>query len=156
VWWSWTAPASGRVYVQSAYAGYPRLNIFAGDILTNLTFIAPTSETGSGSFAFDVVAGMTYQLRADNPFGESDDFTFSLYLDAGVAATLGPPHVLPNGALSLHLSTLATGEWVLQGSTNLVDWTAMSTNSTGWNEIDFVDMRVPVAPAMFYRAGRKD
>jgi hypothetical protein len=150
VWWSWTAPASGRAHLQSGYPGYPGFVILTGEILTSLTPIAATSET-LASLAFDAVAGMTYQLRADAPSGTSD-FTFSLYLDAGAAATLGPPNMLPNGALSLRLGTLVVGEWVLEGSTNLVDWIPVSTNLSRWNVIDFVDTRVPISPVMFYRA----
>jgi len=150
VWWSWAAPSSGRVHFQAITGGGVRFTIFTGDQPGNLVPVATMLPgTDPLELVFEAMEGTTYQLKAEG-LADSSDFQFSLFLDAAIPAAMSPPVVLPNGSLRMTLSSLAEREWVLQGSTNFVDWLPLATNSSRWHVIDFADQMT--FPAKFYRA----
>jgi hypothetical protein len=85
LWWSWTAPASGRVQVSSAGSSFsPLLGIYVGEAISNLTLMVqnetapimpnhgpiphPTTAYTTNLF-FDVQAGVTYQIAVDGMSG---------------------------------------------------------------------------------------
>jgi hypothetical protein len=156
VWWSWTAPATGRAYLQADIdASYIRFTVYTGNGLgiTDLTRVATADSMGNGAsaLAFDAVTGIQYQLSAEAVTTWQPAFRFSLYLDAATGTQLGGTEILADGSLRLRLTTLAEQEWVLQGSTNLVDWVPLSTNSSLRHVIEFVAPPAPSWPAGFYR-----
>lgn len=58
VWWSWTAPISGTVVLLlQGSQGYAYAQIYTGDSLSNLDFIASNDQW------FEAVAGTTYQIQ---------------------------------------------------------------------------------------------
>ena len=56
----------------------------------------------------------------------------------------------PNGAVRLHATTGTGTPFVIQASTNLVDWVALASNPGG-GPLDFVDTDAPHFPRRFYR-----
>ncbi len=69
VWYSWTAPESGRVSFVVDADFDPALALYTGDTLTNLTNII-VAGTFSSRFNIEVSAGTTYQLAIFG-YGES-------------------------------------------------------------------------------------
>jgi hypothetical protein len=61
-WWSWQAPASGRVRVRvtSVQSG-AALAVFGGTNVSRLNLVA--QNAGAGALTFDAVAGAVYQIR---------------------------------------------------------------------------------------------
>ena len=68
VWYSWTAPASGRLELSVEPVGsiepssYPAVGLFSGDVLTNLTGIVSSSSTRTEPAVAEVRAGTTYAV----------------------------------------------------------------------------------------------
>ena len=60
------------------------------------------------------------------------------------------PVLLPDGRFQFRVGVSGGASCVLEGTTNLYDWTALSTNSTG--AFDFVDPSASGVPQQFYRA----
>ena len=71
VWWSWTAPTSGRITISTAGSSFDTLlAVYTGDSLDNLTLIArndddPTADTRTSLVTFQATKGMTYQIAVD-------------------------------------------------------------------------------------------
>jgi hypothetical protein len=64
---------------------------------------------------------------------------------------LSAPLFLNGGAFQLQF-TAATGQsYVLQASTNLMNWTPLSTNTPAWSPFFWVDPGAANFPARFYR-----
>lgn len=62
VWWSWTAPASGLVSINSGQGSC--LAVYTGDSLANLTSVASNAVTGQ--LTLNAVSGETYQIAIDS------------------------------------------------------------------------------------------
>jgi hypothetical protein len=71
VWWSWSAPFSGPVFVRSGPTGFP-VAIYTGTTLATLTFVP--SEIIGGSARFNAVAGTAYQIVLNSSYGVSESF----------------------------------------------------------------------------------
>ncbi len=69
VWWSWTAPSSGRVAIDTIGSNFDTLlAIYTGTNLNTLTLIASDDESGGANTSrviFNSVAGTTYQIAVD-------------------------------------------------------------------------------------------
>jgi hypothetical protein len=61
-------------------------------------------------------------------------------------------HPFTNGAFQLQISSVAGQSYVLQGSTDLVSWTSLSTNVAPSNITVLIDANATNFPARFYRA----
>ncbi|MCX6879930.1 MAG: hypothetical protein NTW21_39925 [Verrucomicrobia bacterium] len=86
VWWTWSAPASGRATISTDGAFYKVIAIYTGTELASLTPVANAiSSGGIAAASFEAAAGGTYQIAVDgtNKF----DFTPSLT----VTVALQPP-----------------------------------------------------------------
>lgn len=104
VWWTWTAPQSGRLTFGISGTPYfhPWAAVYTGTSLTNLIPVA----TAAGGFYgeegitnFSVIAGTSYQIAADGYFGE--DSRVFIRLDFAPAP---PPPINDDFAQRLHLS----------------------------------------------------
>lgn len=81
VWWTWTAPASGRVTISVGGSFGKVIAIYTG---TELASLAPVASS-SAAAVFEAVAGVAYQIAVDG--AGSYDFTASL----SVTVALQPP-----------------------------------------------------------------
>jgi hypothetical protein len=68
LWWKWTPPTSGAVFIQFEEAVTRFVGFYAGNGLDELECVA----TGEGSFNFDMVAGVELQIAVGLPFHSSD------------------------------------------------------------------------------------
>ena len=66
-------------------------------------------------------------------------------------AVLNPPQ-MTNGIAHLLLTGNNRENYVIQRSTNLVDWQSLSTNRTSNSTLSITDNQVTNAPQSFYRA----
>jgi hypothetical protein len=146
VWWSWVAPASGNVRLQSDVPAQFVVYTGNGPAVTNLVMIA---NEHSDQLVFRAVAGVTYQISVVD--SGNGDFRFSLFLDTSQITQLTTAEPDANGGFRLLLSTLAERDWILEGSKDLMEWSALATNTSHHHVIEFVDATATNSPAKFYR-----
>jgi hypothetical protein len=118
-----------------------------------------SGDVGWASFQFRVVAGLNtlewrYSKDANFSAGLDAAFIDNVYLplpDAAIAPrlTLLP---LPSGADMLQVQGLSGREYVIQTSTNLLDWNSVATNSSDTGTIQWTDSNAANYPIRFYRA----
>ena len=137
VWWTWTAPYSGRVGVTVSPVRYgfsSMAGIYTGNAVASLTRVANVYSTctdGSCGVTAPVTAGTTYQIAVDGggSYGDSGEFTLSLsaYFDTNapsVTITNPLPGLATNGTLTISgtASDLpGTGAFNLASGVNLVE-----------------------------------
>lgn len=129
LWWSWTAPATGKLSINAEPDEYSALvSVFTGSSLNALTRLtdpfAPTK-------AINVAMGAVYAISAGSMDGGVGHFTFQLAMDAAVPTALTVALVAPEGIetgqLELHGPPQAPVR--VQFSPNLKDWYPWSTNN---------------------------
>ncbi|HEY6565402.1 MAG TPA: hypothetical protein VIY86_12950, partial [Pirellulaceae bacterium] len=110
VWWTWTAPASGLVFVSTAGSSFDTtLGIYRGSTVTGLTRVATNDDEDyyggiyTSEVAFYAIAGRAYQVMVDGYFGEAGNVRLSLEsYNNRTAPTTGPRD---NGQAALALSS---------------------------------------------------
>ena len=69
VWWSWTAPASGRVAISTAGSSFDTvLGVYTGNSVDSLTKVARNDDDGdlrTSKVTFNAIEGTTYQISVD-------------------------------------------------------------------------------------------
>jgi hypothetical protein len=101
VWYSWTAPSSGPVEMNTCQAKISStIAVYTGSDLSTLSRVAnnrtacPSAPFGS-KVAFDAVAGTTYKIAVAEPGGDYTQNTFTLEVIAGTPPTdTTPPSVV--------------------------------------------------------------
>jgi hypothetical protein len=79
VWWTWTAPLNGTVYVSAEASSFsPVVAVYTGHSVTNLSPV----EASYDSLQFSTFAGATYQIAVDSVYGDVEPFTLHLELHA--------------------------------------------------------------------------
>ena len=89
VWWSWTAPSSGRWEINTIGSAYDTLlGVYTGSAVNSLATIG-TNDDGGGNLTslvtFQAVAGTVYQIAVDGWGGDSGAITL------GIRTAVGPP-----------------------------------------------------------------
>jgi hypothetical protein len=87
LWWSWRAPANGRLMVTTEGSTFNTLlAIYTNHILTQLTKVAACDQVASGEnyghVNFAVVAGIEYQIAVDGHDGEFGNLKLNLTFSA--------------------------------------------------------------------------
>jgi hypothetical protein len=79
VWWEWIAPASGKVSLRAwaAYGANPILDVFTGDVLTNLVLV---TNSVAGELSFDAEEGTHYIIAEVGAGGGTGALNFELIL----------------------------------------------------------------------------
>jgi hypothetical protein len=84
VWWTWTAPTSGKVTIDTHGSTFDTLlGVYTGSSLSSLTVVAandddPAGGTTTSKVVFNAIAGTTYQILVDGYGGASGSITLSL------------------------------------------------------------------------------
>lgn len=82
LWWSWTAPAAGRLKLDTRGSSFATvLGVYTGATLGSLTAVASsgaTDEQDFGEVQFPVVAGTVYRLAVDGRDGATGELTLNL------------------------------------------------------------------------------
>ena len=88
VWWTWTAPASGTVVIDTVGSNYDTvLAVYDGSEVANLTRLVSNDDIDYGvvlqsRVTFPTVAGKTYQIAVDGWGGEVGSISLGVSLDA--------------------------------------------------------------------------
>ena len=140
VWYTWTAPASGGVTIDTAGSDFPTvLGIYTGDTLCDLTRVVVERLTGAGVPAkrtFRAVAGTTYRIAVDGQGGRMGNFKLSLRHSPppandmlADAAELTGTSVTATG--TLFGATTESGEQAPGGSSGATVWYAWTPATSG-------------------------
>ncbi|BET69262.1 hypothetical protein ASA1KI_41800 [Opitutales bacterium ASA1] len=80
VWWTWTAPTSGTVVIETSTTTFgAAMAVYTGDTLAGLQKVASGSEW-SPRVAFSAAAGVTYQIAVDGNGSGTGTLNFNLSL----------------------------------------------------------------------------
>ncbi|ESA35241.1 peptidase s8 and s53 subtilisin kexin sedolisin [Leptolyngbya sp. Heron Island J] len=83
-WWSWTAPASGEVVLDTFGSDFDTsLAVYTGDSLGQLSSVAGNDDANGSlqsEVVFDVIAGTTYQIAVDGYAIATGDIALNLNL----------------------------------------------------------------------------
>jgi hypothetical protein len=149
VWYSWTAPSTGDAAVSESSPASPfDIGVYTGSQLTNLT----TVSLGLGSVSFYAYAGTTYQIDMASSTGSGT--SFQLYLSGAPlppAFDPGRSRRLADGGFQLSLSGVRGQSFVIQASTNLLEWETIDVDTLPGASFDFVDTHSARLPRRFYR-----
>src|ERR1035441_4823332 len=108
VWWTWTAPVSGRAVVTVKDGFDTLIGVYTGTDIANLTTLASAESYTPLGVAINAVAGTTYQIAVDGNYAASDTFTLTLQY------AVGPPN--DNFANRMSLTNTDVNLWYVTGS----------------------------------------
>jgi hypothetical protein len=107
VWYSWTAPSSGDVDVDTCNSGFDTLlGVYTGGAVNGLTQVAANDDggcgTGGSSLTFSATGGTTYRIAVDghNAGSGADEGNVDLRLAAHPVPPPPPPPPPPAAATS--------------------------------------------------------
>jgi hypothetical protein len=83
LWWSWTAPVSGSVQINTVGSSFDTtLGVYTGTAVGSLTTIAGDDDSGGNNTSLvniSAVAGTTYQISVDGYGGATGQIVLSVY-----------------------------------------------------------------------------
>jgi hypothetical protein len=154
-WWSWTAPFTGLVRAAAHPPGYPTSNmadlaVYVGDALERLLPV-PWDDT---SGVFYARRGVTYCIAAVGwGYYAPEPFILSL------SPASSPPNLVhseshrePDGTFVAGVSGTAGQAFVVQTSTNLIDWEILFTDTFQTNLSHMADPESRSSLQRYYRA----
>jgi hypothetical protein len=153
VWFTWTAPTSGDATVMLADGsrGLP-FSVFAGATPSKLMTVGEAPDASRYYIVrFYAAAGTAYQIAVYDDAGE--DGVFGLH----IIAPPPPPQVQANGmsrqADGFHLAVagVAGQSFVLQASTNLVNWEPLLVDTMPSTLSEIIDVDAGAFGNRFYR-----
>jgi VCBS repeat-containing protein len=129
VWWSWTAPASTPVEVNTIGSTLDTvLAVYTGDAVDALTLVAANDDAfdTQSQLLFDAVAGQTYRIAVDGFADATGDIVLKLGVRPGNDNFAGAP--LSAGGTEVGGNLAATGE-----SGEPLDGTNGTLNTVWWS-----------------------
>lgn len=141
LWWEWTAPASGPVSINATVQSLPResadssiipmrgsvaVAVYTGSSLSTLTNVA-RSDYG---VIFQAVAGRTYQIAVEGS-GVMGQITLTILGPTPAEpARIVSVQPTPGGTVQLEIAGTAWRTHRLEVSTNLTDWSELTSLSS--------------------------
>lgn len=165
VWWTWTAPTNGLAGLvlsgdnTNVTGGnfYKTLAVYTGGVVSNLTARATNGSVLSltNRLTFDATANTIYQVAADGVSGSSGRLQLALAFTA--ASQPAPPRLeMPgfagDGAFQFSLVGQTGASYVIEASTNLIQWDELGTLTNNMGSVIFRDGAATNFPRRFYRA----
>lgn len=98
VWWSWTAPQSGAVQIDTFGSDFnTTLGVYTGDTLSSLTVVRQTdADLGSGGtdkVTFEAVQGVTYKIAVDGSYAAAGNIKLNIIQDSSSTTTLSGTYI---------------------------------------------------------------
>jgi hypothetical protein len=129
VWWTWIAPYTGRVQIDTLGSGFNTLlGIYSGTSLENLSLVAGNDDISAtskaSSVAFSAVRGQSYQIAVDGYGGSVGNIRLNVELTAGVLDD--QQATLSNSKLWKQINGSYQGEQLYSAAgngTNIATWT---------------------------------
>ena len=156
VWWTWTAPTNGYLYLSTAGSDFDtRLFLFTGTALTNLVLIGGNDDWQdlTSRVYVPVQAGVTYYVQVD---GSRYNSTGTIQL--GLRLTQ-PPTILAaslvmplGGPLQVQVQGVPGRTYQVQVTTNLTTWEVVAGGPFTGAPFTFTDPTAAGATHKFYRA----
>jgi hypothetical protein len=109
VWWTWTAPSSGTVTLDTVGSDFDTLlAVYTGSALGSLAGVASDDQGGGGNtslLTFAAVSGTTYQIAVDGYSGAAGNIVLNLQLAGAVNVPVNDPFA---GRITLAGTSVAT------------------------------------------------
>jgi hypothetical protein len=148
VWFAWKSPVNGHVFIEQHWI-YSHCQVYVGTTVSNLMQVSVSPQEGFS--AFYALAGITYHIAiSDIGYGGDSDYV--------LRAPPMPPRFVPlPDALGSNLSVAfeIVGDlgqsFLIQASTNLIDWETIAIHTMQSNRAEFIDLSVAQYPARFFR-----
>lgn len=149
VWWSWTAPATYQVSINTCGSSFDTLlGVYIGSSVTGLTPIAANDDSSCGlqsSVTFLASAGTTYRIAVDGFGGASgavnlninqpdstpDAFSFTSQSGVALSTVATSNTIIPTGYTAVVAISVSGGSYSINGSPSFV--TTAGTISPGQN-----------------------
>lgn len=147
VWWTWIAPSSGNATLTTTGSNFDTsLAVYEGASLSRLTRVAANDDLVPGivrtsQVTFQAFAGRAYQIAVDGfPIGSlADSGLISLTILLNSASKLGTPLRGVDGASKLRLVGEPGRTYIIEATSNLVNWVPITTNMISGKSFIFVD-----------------
>lgn len=142
VWWSWSAPFSGDVTIDTEGSSFDTLlAVYTGSVLTNLLLVARNDDASENQFTsrllFPATADTTYHIAVDG-FGRAvGDIHLQVSMQSLLRLDL--PQLVAGGGFKLRLHGSAGPQFTLEGSTDLVRWTPLATLHDLQGTLEYTD-----------------
>ena len=150
IWYCWTAPSNAKESFDTVGSSFDTLlAIYTGNSVSNLTRIASDNDSGgnlTSRTSFQPVAGRTYHIAVDGVAGATGNVSLHWR-----PATFLSVQKLSSTSYRLTL-TGASGSYSLQGSTNLQQWTSITTLTLSSSSVQYTDNAAGSFARRFYRA----
>jgi hypothetical protein len=155
LWWSWTAPVSGRVSIDTVGSTFDTLlAVYLGQSLTNLTEVASNDDASPDQAAsavqFQATANAVYQIAVDG-FNAATGEVRLRVLMADVA-WFDSPQLLPDNTLKLRFGAAPGQQVILEASPDLLNWSQLEIITSTDGTAAYIDLAGARAPQRFYRA----
>ena len=140
VWWTWHAPRSGPVRIQTAGSSFDTLlAVYTGTAISNLALVASNDDTNgllTSEVAFSAQAGTNYQIVVDGFDGASGSIVFTIIVD--------PPRLcLPLTVVGNQVQMCIAGEigrnYTVEASPDLLNWTLIAAPLNSDGTLRFAD-----------------
>lgn len=151
LWWTWTAPFSGRAMASTRGSTFDTLlGVFVGESLTTLTRVGGNNnespQVTSSRVEFQAGAGTNYHFGVDGFLGQ----TGLVVLSVGPAVNLRTTNNF-TANLPLHVTGVTNVTYLLQHSTNFLQWHDVQTNVPQTTPFLFVEPRPVDVHPHYYR-----
>ena len=162
VWFKWTAPRTGGVFLQACNGPQETLvAAYAGDSVGNLTPVTPLESNPACDLTFGAVAGVTYEIAIDGKFNQS---TATASMGEGqLSLAMVPenddfehPAALDAGPLALYIGHRTIGATKQPGEPNHAGdpggasvWFSWTAPATGSVRVSACDAAFPVLVAAY-------
>jgi hypothetical protein len=157
IWWTWTAPANGSVTFSTVGSGFDTLlAVYTGTAVNGLTEVAsnddePTGAARTSLLTFTVTNATTYQIAVDGFNGAAGAVVLTLGFN-NIPAILSRTARLPDLSVRVDLAGGAGSSYGLEASTNLTNWTRLTTVVSTNGLSQFFDTGATNLTRRFYRA----
>jgi hypothetical protein len=130
VWYSWRCPGNGVVNLSAELGYYPYISVYTGVSLNSLSLLASNANLSGISccISFQGVSNTVYQIAVDACGNDTETTTMNVSLQD--FPRLEMLRRTPAGVMQMTSRGYYYGQYVLEASTNLVDWIPILTTDT--------------------------
>jgi hypothetical protein len=161
VWWSWTAPISGDVFISTAESDFDTLlAVYTGGSLGSLQLVAENDNedrlTITSAVRFEAQAGQNYRIAVD---GYLDDEPAAGLIRLVVTMEV-PPKILsvvrlPDQRVSVTFTGMPGKVHQVLASQDLIVWTLLATFLNNTGTVEYIDPATSLSHR-FYQIEEQD
>ena len=153
MWYSWVAPADGSVSIDTLGSTFDTvLAVYVGESLSELRLIAADDDGANfnhnSQLVFNCIAGTRYRIVIDGFSGASG----AVAININPVLAIVSETIASNSSLKMQIFAPALGRVVMETSTDLQTWSAVSTNASAADGILSLTVNTALKPSAFFRA----